>query len=484
MAECAAGRGTLLHPEDLLNRVAHCVFSLLILATTAFAETIVVEKPIVSPDGKTAGLQVQVNGVVLTVHSQDDSYVQIDGMPIVSIEKDALTSRHNGVLVGGEPAVRFTYDGHGYLRSATVGRAKLELSLPSKGLVTETLRNHSGRAIVQATVKGDTPRLTPNPPFCLDPIKNRLGIDQSSVSLTVEHVDGSSLSILHGASGEVIAYIVTYGGNRFGFDSAGKPLFIDVAVEMAQSSLAVHGSEHNPIAIHDISAVAPNRIIVTVDGQIGACVDGPAAGAIAAFWSTDTSKGSATAFRMKTAAPSSPSAERRQRRQLQLTQNEGSCVLVYEGTTQICYDTLGLDCEAPVDHYGYYCTSTVSSGGTTSGGGTAASNQISGDLVLKTQVSAAIATAQTKLTKCAAALLAKTALNGQTLATMLAAKANPPAGGWTLQAFLSNGSGQTFKMDTDSDPNGFCAAGYPAYTPLYTTSRTSANASTTPKRAP
>jgi len=452
-----------------LKRLAATFTALLsIVSTVSHAQTSPVEKMLYDDHGKSSGIEVRINGVTLTVHSENDSVFKLNGMPTISIEKEATTSRHVGVRLDGRQSVRFVFDGAGYLRSAVIGQARLELSLPSKdGMVTETLHNSTGRIVAKATVKGDTPSLEPNPPFCLDAVKTRLGLTDASVSLQIEKTEGSALTTIRNDAGQLLLYVVTYGGNRFGFDAAGKSLFVDAAIEMAHSSLAIHGSEHNPVAIHQINAVVPSRIVVTEDGTIAACVDGPATGAIAAFWSVHSDKGDAVAFRVKNSRASDSTHGSRRRLQPRVT--AGSCISIYEGTTQICYDTAGLDCEAPIEHYGYYCTSTVSGGGstTTGGGGGSASNQISGDTALKTQVGTGLSTAQTKLNNCAAALLGYKALNGQTLGTMLAAKANPPAGGWTLQSFISNGSGQIFKMDTDSNPNGYCAAGYPAHTDLY-----------------
>jgi len=290
---------------ETLKRLALIIFVLLAFAVEAPAATSVTEKLLTDADGKTTGIQVHVNGLVLTAHSQEDSLLQLDGMPTVKIEKEALTSRPVGVSVAGNHAVRFTFDGQGYLRSAVVGNATLDLSLASKtALVTETLKNASGRTIAHATVSGSIASLERNPPFCLDAVKAPLGLDDPSITLLSEHPDGSSLTIIRDSTENQILYIITFGGNRFGFDAAGKPLFIDAALDLAQSALSLHGSEHNPIAMHDISAVAPNRIVVTADGRIGACVDGPAAGAIASFWSTETDKVSGIAFRLKPNAAS------------------------------------------------------------------------------------------------------------------------------------------------------------------------------------
>ncbi len=117
----------------------------------------------------------------------------------------------------------------------------------------------------------------------------------------------------------------------------------------------------------------------------------------------------------------------------------------------------------------YLCDDLTGGGGGFGGGGGGggnASNQITADATLKNQVENAINTAAAKLVNCGGSLAGLTAANGQTLGTMLGGKAGSP---WTMASFLQGSAqgGQIFQMDTTSNPNGYCAAGYAAYTSLY-----------------
>lgn len=443
----------------------------LFAATTIFAQTQAVETWLYDNQGKNVGIEARVDGVTLVVHSVDDSILNLDGMPTVAVEKEPGTSRDADIAVGGTKSVTFRYDQRGYLRSVGMTGATLEMGGPSRtGLVTEILRDGHGKPVVEASVSGDKPSLTPNPPFCIDPIRQKLNLGTASSPFHIRPI-GDSTSVVTGSDGTVLFYVVTFGGNRFGFDRNGKPLFIDVAVHLVDSW--TRANEHSAVAIHEMTAVVPDRVVIAADGSVGACVSGPAESAIAAFWTHVDGKGSAVSYRRKdvTANPksrgSAPPSGASSRRSLQpvVSGTSGGFCLVesqtttYSDGTQV-YTYLGTECYL-------YDTSTAppaSGGGSTTGGG---SNQITGDAALRAQVSSAITNAQAHLPKCSSFLLALHAGNGSTLAQVLAGKPNAPAGGWTLLNFMTVGppSGQTFTMTTDVNP--YCAAGYPAFTSLY-----------------
>jgi hypothetical protein len=275
-----------------------------------------------------------------------------------------------------------------------------------------------------------------------------------------------------------LLYFVDHGGNRFGFDTAGKPLFIDIDIELAYGTVE-HEADTGP-AIYEQSAVAPNRIVITSDGRVGVCTEGAAAGAIASFWTERTSAG-ATVTRYRTygsAAPktnsATPQSQHRSGKSIPPLHAAPDVYYYICDSTTVC--TTGPDwcqCDS-CSTTTYYCAGDTGGGGTSGGGGTTgsggggyASNTITEDQTLRTKVDNAIATAAAKLANCGSSLTSLKALNGQTLGTMLSGKAGGP---WSMATFIqggANGTGQVFKMDTASNPNGYCAAGNPAYTSLY-----------------
>jgi hypothetical protein len=437
-----------------------------------------VEEWLYDRQGNYSGMRIHFNGVTMELHSEAlGKLLSASGVPPVSVEKDrgGRVSRIRDSK--GTDVARFQFDEKGYLRTLEVGLRTLELSAPLDGKVQETLK--ADGHVVTATVEGSVP----NPhslPFCLDAVRQQLNLpDDWRKELTFRRSVTGTVTTVLAASGKPLLYIVPQGGNRFGFDHAGRPLFIDIGIDLAYGTVE-HEADTGP-AIYEQSAVAPNRIIITADGRVGACTEGAAAGAIASFWTERTSNGATvTRYRTYGSAPAktnnaAPPSQHGAGKSVPSFRAVANYYYICDSTT-IC--TIGPDwCEcSSCTTTNYYCAGDTGGGGGTSGGGTSgggaggggnASNTISEDPTLRTKVDNAINTAASKLANCGSSLTPLKALNGQTLGAMLSGKAGGP---WSMATFIqggANGTGQVFKMDTASNPNGYCAAGAPAYTNLY-----------------
>jgi hypothetical protein len=438
-----------------------------------------VEEWLYDQHGNYSGMRIHFNGVVLELHSEGlGKRLSASGMPLISVEKDrgGRVSRIHDAK--GTDLARFQFDEKGYLRNLEVGSRTLELSAPIDGKVQETLKA-DGR-VVTATVAGSVP----NPqffPFCLDTVRQQLNLpDDWQNGLTFRRSATGTVTTALAADGKPLLYMIDHGGNRFGFDTAGKPLFIDIAIDLAYGTVE-HEADTGP-AINEQSAVAPNRIVIAPDGRVGVCTVGAAAGAIASFWTERMSNG-ATVTRYRTygaGAPKTksmaPQSQHRSGKSISSFQPAPNVYYYVCDSTTTC--TIGPDwCEcSSCTTTTYYCAADSGGGGGTSGGGTTgggsggggnASNTITEDSTLRTKVDNAINTAASKLANCGSSLTSLKALNGQSLGTMLSGKAGGP---WSMATFIqggANGTGQVFKMDTASNPNGICAAGAPAYTNLY-----------------
>jgi hypothetical protein len=310
------------------------------------------------------------------------------------------------------------------------------------GAVTETLRSADGRAITIVSVPG----ATPNPhsiSFCLDSVATQLGLGAGWQSeLTFNSSVTTSVLTGRRSNGPPVVYIIAWGGNRFAFDATGKPLLIDFAIPLVAMSLGPQGID-TALAIHAQSAVAPNHIVVTADGRVGACTDGSASGAISSFWTERGSDGTLVS-RYKVIGTGQKSGWRAEQQNAAPGAQKSSGISMQRITPNNFYvcDTAtvcttdeftGTTCTTT----DYLCDDLSGGGGGGSGGGSVStpspSNKIS-DSLLKQQVQNAINTAVTKLATCGSTLAALTAVGGNTtLGANLAGKIGGP---WTMDSYI------------------------------------------------
>jgi hypothetical protein len=238
------------------------------------------ERWLYDEQGKFNGLSVSLKGVTLTAQA-DGPRLGASGMGSVTLERDEnarITAIRDGAT---HELARFQFDPKGYLRTIATDAVSLALTAPAAdGTVTETLTTAAGKVLAGVTVPGSIP----NPhvsAFCLEPIVSQLGLgDDWQSRLTFRRVSGSVYAGIT-SDGKPVVYILRSGETNWVFDAAGKPLLIDLQIPLVASS---YRRADTSAAIHEQSAVAPNHLLVTADGRVGACTIGAASGAIASFW--------------------------------------------------------------------------------------------------------------------------------------------------------------------------------------------------------
>ncbi len=175
--------------------------------------------------GNNNGLRVRINGITLTLQSEQDVRLSAGGLPPLSLDRDQRARATSIRDVKGAEVAHFNFDSRGYLRSVLAGVQTLELGTPhADGTISETLKTADGAAVYTAEVAGSVS----NPhsvPFGLDIVRSQVGLgDDWEKRVTFRRSATSTVITASDASGKSVLYIVRHGGNRFGFDPSGKAL--------------------------------------------------------------------------------------------------------------------------------------------------------------------------------------------------------------------------------------------------------------------
>jgi len=398
------------------------------------------------------GTSVTINNLTLTVREERDGTVIVTGMPTITVDRDQQ-GRHTTYITGdGLRVAAFAFSPRGYLRRVSLAdKYHLDLSQPANNTVTETLRGPDEKPIRQTAALGIANRSAHVTWIPLDAVAHVLGLGTDwENAIRVTRSASGIVMTLRNAAGTTIGYIVSYHGDRFGFDANGKALFYDLRPTLIDYTASGDADAVSTV-MRELSGVAPTHIIVTRDGGVGAALDAASPGAFQSVWIEHDAKGDRLHYRtvdspnpsstMKLNGTGAPQREVANHKSLVPVAN----LFVPCGSSTVCVtcDFCGVDggsgesCTKTT----YLCDDGSSYGGgdTTSGSGSAwgsstgpGGNQTSG--TVSVAVAHALTKAQTKLQspQCRALLSQFTdgvpnGVGGNTLAANLQ---NGPGGPW------------------------------------------------------
>lgn len=235
-------------------------------------------------DGTQVAFTVTVRASNAKLTVQTPKYaLGAEGLPAITQTGDPEGRVTSVRTTEGEELASYEYQ-DGYLRKVQLNSGvALHLSKPEVGRVKQTLKSQSGQVVREVVAAGSEEfRYTP---FVLDLVANDLGLGERWRQRVRSTRSASRrLTTVTDETGHEVLYLVHEGSDMVAFSPDGVPLFYDVSVNVWRHVL----EPGTDIAIDEparaMTAVTPDRIVLTRGGATEAYISSAASGAIQSFW--------------------------------------------------------------------------------------------------------------------------------------------------------------------------------------------------------